>query len=186
MQDQDRSQTGKSLIKLNPTTITIPPPSQTSPGLKLALTPHLIIQDPTLPTRREGIKKDGDAAFEVVIPVGGVIGVCVNISRDGLERVGGADMSLTEEMELEEVVKKKVLGTFIDVSYLILSKLRVESRTSGTTGSQARFDRFFIHPPTIKCQCREISFSQRDYTVLSTNCVSYQTRNFAQLVSSHP
>jgi hypothetical protein len=174
MQDQDRSQTRESLIKLNPSTITIPPSSKASPGLKLALTPHLTIQDPTLPTRREGIKKDGDAVFEVIIPVGGVIGVCVEISRDGLERVGGADMSLTEEMELEEVVKKKVLGTFVDVSYSFLSKLRVESRTSGTTGGHARFDRFFIHPPTIKCQCRKISFGQRDHTVLSTDCVSYQ------------
>jgi hypothetical protein len=96
-------------IKLNPTTITIP---QSSTGslypLKLALTPHLLIEDSFgLPST---IKKDGDAVFEVMVPVGGTVEVEIELDRDGLEKVGGADMSISREMELEDLIKDKILS----------------------------------------------------------------------------
>jgi hypothetical protein len=96
-------------IKLNPTTITIP---QSSTGslypLKLALTPHLLIEDSFgLPST---IKKDGDAVFEVMVAVGGTIEVEMEVDRDGLEKVGGADMSISKEMELEEVIRDKIVS----------------------------------------------------------------------------
>jgi hypothetical protein len=108
-----------SPIKLNPTTITIPPSNPSFPLLKLALTPHLTIQNSPLTDTanfKKDLKKDADAVFEVVVPVGGVIKVEVNIDRDALEKVGGAEISIMEEMELEEVIKRKFLATFVTVS----------------------------------------------------------------------
>jgi hypothetical protein len=108
-----------SPIKLNPTTITIPPSNPSFPLLKLALTPHLTIQNSPLSDTanfKKDLKKDADAVFEVVVPVGGVIKVEVNIDRDALEKVGGAEISIMEEMELEEVIKRKFLATFVTVS----------------------------------------------------------------------
>lgn len=123
-----------SPIKLNPTTITIPPSNLSFPLLKLALTPHLTIQGSPLTDTadfKKDLKKDADAVFEVIVPVGGVIKVEVNIDRDALEKVGGAEMSIMEETDLEEVIKRKVLATFMTVSYVSYRrryKLRTQNR----------------------------------------------------------
>jgi hypothetical protein len=98
-------------IKLNPTTITIPrclPPS--SYALKLGLTPHLLIKEPL--TSSSGIKKNGDDLFEVTVPVGGVIELKIEVDRDGLGRVGGMEMSITQEIELEEMIKHNIVNSF--------------------------------------------------------------------------
>jgi len=107
--------------KLNPTTITIPQSSSTCSlyPLKLALTPHLLTEDTlNLPPI---IKKEGDAIFEAMIPVGGSIEVEIEIDRDGLEKVGGADMSISTEIELEEVIKEKIVSAFRRVSTTLLA-----------------------------------------------------------------
>lgn len=114
-----QAQTSPIPIKLNPTTITIPSSATTYPVLKLALTPHLIIQHSPLSepsSIKRDLKKDSDAAFEVTVPVGGVVEVEVDIDRDALEKIGGEEMTIMHEMELEEVIKKKVLATFTTVS----------------------------------------------------------------------
>lgn len=102
-------------IKLNPTTITIPRslPS-TSHALKLGLIPHLLIQD-TL-TSSSGIRGNGDAIFEVTVPVGGMIELEVEVDREGLARVGGMDMSLIQEIELEDMIKQIIMNSFRRVS----------------------------------------------------------------------
>jgi hypothetical protein len=98
-------------IKLNPTTITIPRslPS-TSYALKLGLTPHLLIKEPI--TSSSSIKKNADTLFEVTIPVGGVIELEIEVDREGLGRVGGMEMSIIQEIELEEMIKYNVINSF--------------------------------------------------------------------------
>jgi hypothetical protein len=98
-------------IKLNPTTITIPRslPS-TSYALKLGLTPHLLIKESL--TSSSGIKKNADTLFEVTVPVGGVIELEIEVDREGLGRVGGMEMSIMQEIELEEKIKYNVINSF--------------------------------------------------------------------------
>ena len=130
-------------IKLNPTTITIPQSSSTcSPyPLKLALTPHLLTEGSlNLPPI---IKKEGDAVFEVMIPVGGSIEVEIETDRDGLEKVGGADMSISEEIELEEVIKEKILSALRRVSTTLLTLQNaheVEYHFVGNRGDQVTWE----------------------------------------------
>jgi hypothetical protein len=98
-------------IKLNPTTITIPRslPS-TSYALKLGLNPHLLIKESL--TSSSGIKKNGDDLFEVTVPVGGVIELEIEVDREGLGRVGGMEMSIMQEIELEEILKDSIINSF--------------------------------------------------------------------------
>ena len=98
-------------IKLNPTTITIPRalPS-TSYALKLGLTPHLLIKEPRISS--SGIKQNGDTLFEVTVPVGGVIELEIEVDREGLGRVGGMEMSIIQEIELEEMIKYNIITSF--------------------------------------------------------------------------
>jgi hypothetical protein len=98
-------------IRLNPTTITIPRSIPSSSyGLKLGLTPHLLINDPL--TSSSGIKKNGDTLFEVMVPVGGVIELEVEVDREGIGRVGGMEMSIIQEIELEEMIKNNIINSF--------------------------------------------------------------------------
>lgn len=45
----------------------------------------------------------------------------IEVDRDGLEKVGGADMSISEEIELEEVIKKNIVSAFRRVSTRLLT-----------------------------------------------------------------
>jgi len=128
--------------KLNSTTITIPQSSSTcSPyPLKLALTPHLLTEySLNLPPI---IKKEGDAVFEVLIPVGGSIEVEIEIDRDGLEKIGGADMSISEEIELEEVIKERIVSAFrrVSATFLTQNADEVEYHFVGNRGDQVTWE----------------------------------------------
>ena len=98
-------------IKLNPTTITIPRslPSNCY-ALKLGLTPHLLIQEPL--TSSCSIRRNGDSLFEVTVPVGGAIELEMEVDREGLGRVGGMEMSIMQEIELEEMIKNNIINSF--------------------------------------------------------------------------
>jgi hypothetical protein len=50
--------------------------------------------------------------FEVTVPVGGVIELEIEVDREGLGRVGGMDMSIIQEIELEEMIKYNVINSF--------------------------------------------------------------------------
>ena len=98
-------------IKLNPTTITIARSSpSTSYSLKLGLTPHLLIKESL--TSSSGIKKNGDTIFEATVPVGGVIELEIEVDREGLGRVGGVEMSIIQEIDLEEMIKYNIINSF--------------------------------------------------------------------------
>ena len=98
-----------SHIKLNPTNINIRPLSHSRFGLKLGLTTHLLIEDPILTWT---IRKDGDSNFEVTVPVGGTIELEIEVDREGLERVGGREMSIIQEIELEEMIREIIMNAF--------------------------------------------------------------------------
>jgi len=104
-----------SSIKLNPTNINIRPLPSSQYALKLGLTPHLLTQDPITSGT---IRKDGDSAFEVTVPVGGTIELEVEVDRDGLERVGGREMSITQEIDLEEMIKGTIINALRRVCLL--------------------------------------------------------------------
>jgi len=104
-----------SSIKLNPTNINIRPLPSSQYALKLGLTPHLLTQDPITSGT---IRKDGDSAFEVTVPVGGTIELEVEVDRDGLERVGGREMSITQEIELEGTIQEVIVNAFRRVCLL--------------------------------------------------------------------
>jgi hypothetical protein len=106
-------------ITLNPTTMTIPRslPS-TSYALKLGLTPHLLIKESL--TSSSGIKKNGDDLFDVTVPVGGVIELEIEVDREGLGRVGGMDMSIIQEIELEEMIKYNIINSFRRVRWYVV------------------------------------------------------------------
>ena len=104
-----------SSIKLNPTNINIRPLPSSQYALKLGLTPHLLTQDPITSVC---IRKDGDSAFEVTVPVGGTIELEVEVDRVGLERVGGREMSITQEIELEGTIQEVIVNAFRRVCLL--------------------------------------------------------------------
>jgi hypothetical protein len=101
-------------IKLNPTTITARSSPPSPYALKLGLIPHLLIQDPLTACSR--YRKDTDGIFEVMVPVGGVIELEIEIDREGLGRVGGMEMSITREIELEEMIRKCIVSSFQKVT----------------------------------------------------------------------
>jgi hypothetical protein len=74
------------------------------------LTPHLLINEPL--TSSSGIRSKGDAVFEVTVPVGGVIELEVEVDREGIGRVGGMEMSIIQEIELEEMIKNNIINSF--------------------------------------------------------------------------
>jgi len=51
-----------------------------------------------------------------MVPVGGVIELEIEIDREGLGRVGGIEMSITEEIELEEMIRKCIVSSFQKVT----------------------------------------------------------------------
>ena len=104
-----------SSIKLNPTNINIRPLPSSQYALKLGLTPHLLIKDSII---FGNIRRDGDSAFEVTVPVGGTIELEVEVDRDGLERVGGREMSITQEIELEGTIQEVIVNAFRRVCLL--------------------------------------------------------------------
>jgi len=103
-------------IKLNPTTITIPRSLPSSSyALKLGLTPHLLIQEPL--TSSCSIRRSGDTLFEVTVPVGGVIELEIEVDREGLGRIGGMEMSIMQEIELEETIKSNIMNSLRQVCW---------------------------------------------------------------------
>jgi hypothetical protein len=99
-------------IKLRPTTITITQPTNPSSHvLKLSFTPHLAIQSSSI-NNITPLKKDTDAIFEVVVPTGGCIDLEIGIEEDAIHKVGGTEMSISEELEMEEEIRERVIRAF--------------------------------------------------------------------------
>ena len=50
--------------------------------------------------------------------MGGTIELEVEVDRDGLERVGGREMSITQEIELEGTIQEVIVNAFRRVCLL--------------------------------------------------------------------
>jgi hypothetical protein len=48
----------------------------------------------------------------VTVPVGGVIELEIEVDREGLGRVGGMEMSIIQEIEIEDIIKHKIVNSF--------------------------------------------------------------------------
>lgn len=101
-------------LKLNPTTFSIPAPpsSPTHSILKVVLTPHLTVNRlNSLTSLNRNIRKDADALFEVLVPVGGRVEV--NIEVEGVDGLTG----YRNEWEAGDGIKEKVINSFDRVGY---------------------------------------------------------------------
>jgi hypothetical protein len=131
-----------SPLKLNPTTITVPRSYPTSPpfALKLGLTPHLLIQDSLTSSASSRVRKDADAIFEVTVPVGGTIELEIEVDREGLGRVGGMEMSIIQEIELEEMIKEIIVNSLRRVSSFLSWELMIECCGTRNTRDQTTWE----------------------------------------------
>lgn len=102
------------LILLPPAFITIPPGSDTSPGLpqlKLKIVPYLLIATPLLSVNVTGRRLE--ECVEVLVPVGGSVSLGLEINVEALISPAGG---LQAETQVEMEVEKRVGDVFRRVS----------------------------------------------------------------------
>lgn len=104
------------LTKLNPTTITVT--SSTAPDggktLKLSISPHLSVQSPVLDPPITKARKDVDALFEVLVPVGGRVEVKIEV--DGLDHLRDTTARIWHDHEVEAAIMEQIKKLFEVVS----------------------------------------------------------------------
>lgn len=95
-----------NLTRLNPTTITVPTGTPNGKILKVAISPHLLIQSPILESPPVKARKDADALFEVIVPVGGRVEVDLGV--EGVEDLENTTGRTWYEYEVEDAVRRLV------------------------------------------------------------------------------